>query len=110
MATTSPDRRGTHNSMSMDISGVLEETERNRKVDRLNQLSHTFEKRNPSHGLGSDRESAMTNGHEQVSHEVLFHISLFISRFFCKAENGQDLSTDSFCVTFSKIKVISTVS
>ena len=52
---------------SMDISGVLDESERNRKVDRLNQLTNTFDRRKGSGLAGSELDSKMTDGPADVS-------------------------------------------
>ena len=52
---------------SHDISGVLDASERNQKIDRLNHLSNSFDKRNPSVGMYSERESGM-NG---VSYKLI---------------------------------------
>ena len=54
----------TTNGPGHDISGVFDEAGRNSKIDRLNRLSNTFDKRNDSNQLGSDRESAMTQPNE----------------------------------------------
>ena len=45
---------------SNDISGVMDEAERSAKVDRLNQISNSFE-RNPGSSIGGGMNSEMSS-------------------------------------------------